>query len=334
MAPDDDVQELIASSEVHYVGTRLRSEVYLHQEQESAGCPEEFWHQDEDGAFSFWELGEDGEYYSQDMNGLFWAWSDWEDGILAATTSPEPSKPNEENYSASSDAKSRSFTQARQAVKAKNLSRGFYPFNPSIKGRPRFKGKGKGRGRGKSSGFRPATSPVLSATGDVFAQPGDPAFTECFVCGAKDHSWRACPKRSPGEKGAGKGKPGRSFIAENIFVIQDFEIDPSEELGYPCDAEDDSKSARIEMQRSPILDLRDELSFHWDCQDSATGVISSFVVTSQADAFASNTPDSHPRGHAVVDSGATETVGSLPAIEDLMQYRNSEMCMLIWESSH
>ena len=50
-------------------------------------------------------------------------------------------------------------------------------------------------------------------------------------------------------------------------------------------------------------------------------MISSFVVTSQADAFASNTPDSHPRGHAVVDSGATETVGSLPAIEDLMQYR-------------
>ena len=78
----------------------------------------------------------------------------------------------------------------------------------------------------------------------------------------------AAPRTTAGEhvrndpqvkKALARAKPGRSFIAENIFVIQDFEIDPSEELGYPCDAEDDSKSARIEMQRSPILDLRDEL---------------------------------------------------------------------------
>ena len=39
------------------------------------------------------------------------------------------------------------------------------------------------------------------------------------------------------------------------------------------------------------------------------------------DAFASGQGEAQPRGHAVIDSGATETVGSLPAIEDLMAVR-------------
>ena len=47
------------------------------------------------------------------------------------------------------------------------------------------------------------------------------------------------------------------------------------------------------------------------------------MVTSQAigDAFTTGNGEAQPRGHAVIDSGATETVGSLPAIEDLMRVR-------------
>ena len=64
---------------------------------------------------------------------MFWAWSDWEESVhLASASGAEPPKPNEEAFSIQ-DPKSRSFVQARQAVKARNLSRGFYLFNPSIK---------------------------------------------------------------------------------------------------------------------------------------------------------------------------------------------------------
>ncbi|CAE7230659.1 RE1 [Symbiodinium necroappetens] len=255
MAPDEDLQEIMTTNEVHYVGTRLPSEVYYHHEPEPFFGSEEqgFWHQDDDGAFSFWEMAEDGEFYTQDWNGLFWAWSDWEEQTALAASSAESSKVSDEAFSVQ-DPKSRTFVQARQAVKARNLSRGFYPFNPGIKGKPRFKGKGKGKGRGKASFPRPAATPVLAATGDVFAQPGDASFTG---------------------KGQGKGKPSRSFMIDGAYMIQ---------------AVDD------------------------EVDDSAFGSIL------RADEY-TRTTEAHPRGHAVVDSGATETVGSLPAIEDLMQFR-------------
>ena len=153
---------------------------------------------------------------------MYRAWSDWEETVHPASTFSETPKQSEEAFPIQGP-KSRLFVQARQAVKARNLSRGFYPFNPSIKGKPRFKGKGKGKGKGKSKGSsapRPPVTPVLAATGDVFAQPGDPSFTGCFVCGSKEHGWTSCPKRASGGKGSGKGKSGRSYLAESIFMIQ------------------------------------------------------------------------------------------------------------------
>ena len=73
MAPEEDLQELVSSSEVHYVGSRLPPEVYYHHEPEPASYHGEtgFWHQDDDGAFSFWEMAEDGEFYTQDTTGLY-----------------------------------------------------------------------------------------------------------------------------------------------------------------------------------------------------------------------------------------------------------------------
>ena len=321
MAPEDEMQEIMAANEVHYVGARLPPEVY-YQEPDPFNFPEDqgFWHHDEEGGYTYWELAEDGEYYTQDMTGLFWAWSEWEEQVHLASAPSEPSKPSEETFSVT-DPKSRSFTQARQAVKAKNLSRGFYPFNPSLKGKPRFKGKGKGKGRGKVSGFRPAVAPVLAATSEVYAQPGDPSFTGCFVCGSKEHGWRACPKRASGSKGPGKGKQGRAFFTDGVFMVQDLKEDDRKAPGYMFKEANPGESDAVVSSRSPGYGMGSEvLDFRW-LQDSAEEVISSFAVTSHSDAFTSGNSEPHPRGHAVVDSGATETVGSLPAIEDLMRHR-------------
>ena len=41
-----------------------------------------------------------------------------------------------------------------------------------------------------------------------------------FVFGARDHSWRSCPKRFSGGKPSGKGKGGRSYFTESIFMIR------------------------------------------------------------------------------------------------------------------
>ena len=64
-----------------------------------------------------------------------------------------------------------------------------------------------------------------------------------------------------------------------------------------------------------------DLRFSEESQDIRETACSTFVITSSADAFASGAGETHPGGLAVVDSGATETVGSLPAIEDLLQCR-------------
>ena len=317
MAPEEDLQELVSSSEVHYVGSRLPPEVYYHHEPEPASYHGEtgFWHQDDDGAFSFWEMAEDGEFYTQDTTGLYWAWHDWEDFSGGTSTAPSDATRDAEDAFSLQDPKSRNFTQARQAVKARNLSRGFYPFNPGSKGKPRFKGKGKGKGKGKPSFPRSPPAPILAATSDIFAQPGDPSFSGCFVCGSKEHSWRSCPKRSSTGKGSSKGKGARNFMAEGIFMVSP---DSPREILQP----DKGISTIRDGDKHEILDTRTPsdmcLDFRWgELQDT------SYVVTSHQidDAFASGQGEAQPRGHAVIDSGATETVGSLPAIEDLMAVR-------------
>ncbi|OLP85639.1 putative transposon protein [Symbiodinium microadriaticum] len=342
LTPEEDLQDVISSSEILHVGSRLPQDVYFHQDPEPpvGSMDAGFWHQDDDGAFSYWELAEDGEFYTQDSMGLFWAWNDWDDfGTSSSLGGPsEISKETEDAFSLS-DPKSRTFTQARQAVRAQKLSRGFYPFNPSLKGKSRGKGKGKGKFKGKGFSSRPPPAPVLAATGEIYAQPGDPSFTGCFVCGAKDHSWRSCPKRSGSSKGGSKGKGARNFFSEGVFMIQSEEDRAAAEDEVPVYPSvmltgNPKGGLTPDVENSGIS--RTLWDFRWDFSSScrsqepvtpvqldSTDISSALVVTSHeiGGAFASGNGDPHQRGHAVIDSGATETVGSLPAIEDLMRFR-------------
>ncbi|CAE7354948.1 unnamed protein product [Symbiodinium sp. KB8] len=185
---EPDVDEMLENQEVLYLGTQLPHEVYATQAaSDNSGSwsePENgFWSTEDDGSCIWWQDFGDGDYFHEDASGVFWSWNHSHKDDLGDLP-PEQQREIEDAFSAA-EAKVRSFTQARQAVKAKSLSRGFYPFNPSMKGR-----KGK----------------------------GDPGFTGCFICGQKDHSFRQCPKRIPQHKG-GKGK-GNVLYHGTAFMIE------------------------------------------------------------------------------------------------------------------
>ncbi|CAE7345527.1 GIP [Symbiodinium sp. KB8] len=190
---EPDVDELLENQEVLYLGTQLPHEVYATQAApDNSGSwsdPENgFWSTEEDGSCIWWQDFGDGDYFHEDASGVFWSWNHSHKDDLGDLP-PEQQREIEDAFSAA-EAKVRSFTQARQAVKAKSLSRGFYPFNPSMKGRKgKGKGFGKSKGKGKGSSFVPRPPPpVLYHQGEAFAVgPGDPGFTGCFICNVLYH---------------------------------------------------------------------------------------------------------------------------------------------------
>ena len=151
-----------------------------------------------------------------DDDAAWWGESEWPDDGSGDLKLKEV----DEAY-AVADGKLRTFIQARRAVKAQRLSRGFYPFQPGSKGAGR---KGKGKGKSKKGKHRPAfsqpsstasatTLPAMQAEAVYAMRPGDPSYTGCFICGDKGHSFRECPRR----KGKGKGKA--FFNASGIFTV-------------------------------------------------------------------------------------------------------------------
>ncbi|CAE7873572.1 unnamed protein product [Symbiodinium microadriaticum] len=246
---EPDVDEMLENQEVLYLGTQLPHEVYATQAaSDNSGSwsePENgFWSTEDDGSCIWWQDFGDGDYFHEDASGVFWSWNHSHKDDLGDLP-PEQQREIEDAFSAA-EAKVRSFTQARQAVKAKSLSRGFYPFNPSMKGRKgKGKGFGKSKGKGKGSSFGPRPPPpVLYHQGEAFAVgPGDPGFTGCFICGQKDHSFRQCPKRIPQHKG-GKGK-GNVLYHGTAFMIE------SENAPEPLSVESDRDAVLLQTSSDP-----------------------------------------------------------------------------------
>ena len=146
------------------------------------------------GAYAWWNLEADGEYYHQDTFGTYWAWSESEAWNSVLWSSPDEAKPVVEAYAAYEE-KMRTFQDSRRATAAKNASRGFYP-KGKWKGKQSFGKKGKGYGSRPtfSSPSTASSSPVMAVQGG--GKPGSPSYSGCFICGSKDHDFRSCPKRS------------------------------------------------------------------------------------------------------------------------------------------
>ena len=187
--------------------------------------------------------------------------------------------------------------QARQAVKARNLSRGFYSYNPSSKGGA-FKGKGKSKGKPKGRGKTKSLAPPMPTTfaasedpqGFLGAAVGDPSYTGCFICGDKTHDFRSCPKRSTARAGKGARGGHVHFVDAQVFHVNEVKVSEEHNEILAIEAIEAGPS-------SPEI-------FQTESEDPRL------------------VPDSELAGYAVIDSGATETVASLPALEALMSLRS------------
>ena len=270
---DNEAQEWLEEGTVHWVGHDLSS-IYASMDepptraQEVAGRSDGngFWHQDDDGGYTFWSKAADGEFYTQDQAGIYWAWSDFEEDQVWWSATPEQQKEISEAY-ATYEGKVRSFAESRALLRHKNLSRGFYP--------KKGKGKGKPSGFSKGKGAKPTSVPTFVAespgpSNDVFATsgtPGNAGYTGCFVCGSKAHTFRTCPSRSntassSSSKGSGK-----------IYMVSEVE--------EPYVSEVPEVKPQIEIPQ----------------------ILSSEVLQPEL------------QGYGVLDTGATESVSSLAALE-------------------
>ena len=279
LGENGDLDELFDSGGIHYVGKKLPPQVH----------PEPYVAPDYDEEWTYYGSGWDS--YPDEWSGWGYDSSWWYDDL-----SPDQQQELEEAYAAV-DQKARTFVEARQAVKARNLSRGFYPFAPSTKGGA-FKGKkGKGKGKRKGKGYGSSASssspPVLAASGSpsltedgsgfLGAAVGDPAYTDCFICGSKAHDFRHCPKRQ--NKGGGKGSVHFASEVATIFYSED----------------------SVRTLNSPSS---------WP-----TSQVYAIQEDGTEEEIFSHDPSEDLSGYAVLDSGATETVASLPALEALMRVR-------------
>ncbi|OLP76628.1 hypothetical protein AK812_SmicGene43412 [Symbiodinium microadriaticum] len=299
---------------IHWVGDRLPEEVY-------------------------WSYA-DGDWWTEDPEGVWWNWSDakpWFDVNEAMVVDPTVGKELQEALTLYQD-KVRTFKESRQLVAARNTARGFYPLS-GAKGKGKGKSKGKpsfgqkgGKGKGKK-GTPPATS-IGSSSAALAAEgpqrPGNAGYTGCFICGSKDHDFRRCPKRGSG-KGAGSAHligdgswteaptymvqsvlegGGAAEATETVscydqaFVVQPASREPEDTVEEPENQE--PLCFMHVMDGNPA-------------DDASLGGLPVEAAMSVAGQL-------HP-GYAVIDSGATETVGSLEAIEAVVSMRRSRYGM-------
>lgn len=280
---DFDPEE-IEDSAIMWVGSQLPEEVYGKAE----AYYNDSWSTLPGGQELHWEWFED-DFYAEDQDGVFWSWSetkDWMDIEECYAAAPEAAEDLQEAYNAF-QTKMRSFKESRFLNNAKQLSRGYYPFS-SFKGKSKGKGKTKGKGFGKK-GTMATPSTASSASVVAFGQkggsgqrPGNPEYRGCFICGSKEHDFRSCPKRQGSQSSASRS----SNLVQAIYMVQ---------------------SVKDEMEApSPT----------------------SFVVLSDSENEEKDEPGvamatlalEFP-GHAIIDSGATGSIGSLEALEQIMTLR-------------
>ena len=286
---------------------------------------------------------------------------------------------------------------ARKAIRARHLSRGFYPFSPQSKGFRSPKGKGRGRGLplgkgrgpkgGKPSSPTPSAMPVLAIEASALAvSPGQPGYSGCFICGDRSHQFRDCPRRTAKGSGKGTGKVHFGESSEVFMVAEEGMTTSTSSTAFKASS---STTPVVPELLPPVLGQSEttatsSTAFRASSSTSvvpkpssqASGQIESTATSSTAfrasssttpvvperdammDQIASRRPstslpevlnvqevsDGDPslplhdsledmvmvqrtgsendlNGYAVLDSGATETVGSLPALEALMLAR-------------
>ncbi|CAE7032785.1 RE1 [Symbiodinium natans] len=154
------------------------------------------------------------------------------------------------------------------------------------------KGKGKSKNKGfKASGKGSSTHGASSVfavkgkgSGKGPQRPGSAAFTGCFICGSKEHDYRSCPRRSS------TGPPMKAVqFSDHALFMEELEheiytIDVAIATEPPAEFLSEEAEARFEIYSTMPFDMT---------------------------------------GKAVLDIGATATVGSLEALDALMKLKAS-----------
>lgn len=194
-----------------------------------------------------------------------------------------------EDLYAAFDQKVRSFWEARDLMQQKGKNRGYYPYRP--KGFSKGKSKGlSGNQKGKKGSS--VSSAMFTSKGKGSGSqkgPGSSGYTGCFICGDKGHSYSNCPKRGQGSN------PSSAKPANVVCFLETVEKSSPQDVFM---LEPSSSQHSVQQPSVPPEDLQRMIL-------AATG----------------SSQDPHRLGYAVLDTGATETVGSLQAVEHIMQRR-------------
>ena len=283
--PDPDDADFDESA-VMWIGETLPPEVY------SAAATEP----SEQSAWSTWlpdgqELAwewQDDDFYAQDAAGVFWSWSEtktWLDLQDAGATE----QPLQEAFAAFSD-RFRTFKESRALNAAKRVSRGFYPLAP-LKGKF-HKGIAKGKGKGKFGHKTSSSLPSPTASSALF---------------------------NAGNAGSGKGtqRPGNPGY-RGCFICGSQDHDFRQ---CPKRQRQTGSASMVSTSSSPNMYYVNDVfmvsgygSVHEQPHDGDV------VLGVSPDVLASMTTE-FP-GHAVLDSGATESIASLEALEEIMMIRS------------
>ena len=254
-----------------------------------------------DGTYEWTYWSEDGEWHAHLEDGSLIAYSDmkpWLELDTIMMADPEVGKELYEAYT-NFENRVRTFKEARWALNQKGKSRGFY--------KPKGKGKGKGKKGSKNSPSSSAKGSVMfskgSSKGSSSSNPtSKPGYSGCFICGDLQHDYRNCPKRS---QAAVPGKGGGKMVG---YVTVESEGEQSEQLSsQPAD---------------PFVQMPGEI-FMQEAEESETeGEDVATKILAAQEAVNSEIPPTKRLQYAVVDTGATETVGSLDALDAVMTERS------------
>ena len=153
-------------------------------------------------------------------------------------------------------------------------------------------GKGKGRGKGKAKHSSSSSSSGKGKgnammAGDAMAAVGSPGYSGCFICGGRDHEFLNCPKRSFNKSGKGSG----------VYMVASTAAVPTTAPTRPTSMEN--------IYAAPVENYG---------QSVPSAVPSLIGHVAQPDL----------EGFAVLDTGATETITSLEALEFILNKRRQQ----------
>lgn len=261
---------------VQWVDNEVMMITFGQQVEPSPSYEEAAWYND---GFRGWQWFDDKwQTWTDDGWAAFSEMRPWPDIEDILFSDPGTGKEVQDLYAAF-DQMVRTFREARDAVHFKGKSRCFWRSPPQGKG----KGKPKGFGKGKKGGTPQILavqgigqgSPQKGGKGSPTAKPG---YTGCFICSSLDHDWRNCPRRGQSSAAAsssgGKSRPICMVSAAECFMVS--ESDKHEEdPGLPKIVNITQDIQRLILAATPN-----------GCGERSR------------------------LGYGVIDTGATETVGS------------------------